>query len=121
MSVSFRLHYPYITQFSKMCCLVSWIPHLWQLICSGVISFLVTNVSLDPSQPILILNMYRISFTLCLFIFIYSYALTLYFLSPSSQNSFSVGNSLSIYVLIRAPLTISWLIFVLTIFYHCEY
>ena len=81
----------------------------------------MVSVSLDPSQPILILNIQRISFTLCLFSFIYSYAFTLYFLSPSSQNSFSVGNSLSIYVRTRAPLTISQLMFVLTIFCHYEY
>ena len=119
--LSFCLPCSYITHPSIICYLVSGVPHLWQLILSGCMSFLITNVSLDPSQPILILNMYLISFTLCLFNLMYSYALTLYSLSPNSQNNFSVGNSLSIYVLVRAPLTISQLMFVFTILYHCEY
>ena len=121
MLFSFCLPYSYTKHSSKMCYLVSGVPHLWQLIESCCISFLITNVSLAPSHPILILNMYLISFTLCLFILIYSCAFTLYFLSPSCQNSFNVGNSFSIYVRVRAPFTISWLIFVLTILCHSLY
>ena len=94
--MSFYLPWLYIMHSSIICCLVSGLSHLWQFTFCGYISFLVTSVSRDPSQPILILNMYRISFTLCLFNLIYSYAFTLYDLPPSSQNSFNVGNSLSI-------------------------
>ena len=104
--MSFCLPWLYIIHSSIICYLVSGLPHLWQFIFSGYMSFLIANVSRDPSHPILILNMYLISFTLCLFNLMYSCAFTLYNLPPSSQNNFSVGNSLSIYVLVRAPLTI---------------
>ena len=99
-----------------MCSLVSGVSHLWQFTCSGRNNFLISNVPLDPSHPILILNIYLISFILCLFNLMYFYAVTLYFLYPSSQNSFNVGNSLSICVRVCACLTMSLFILVLTIF-----
>ena len=94
--MSFYLPWSYITHSSIICYLVSGLSHLWQFIFYGYMSFLVTSVSRDPSQPILNLNIYRISFTLCLFNLMYSCAFTLYSLPPSSQNSFNVENSLSI-------------------------
>ena len=101
-----------------MCYLVSGIPHLWQFSSSAEISLRMNRVSLEPSQPILSLNIYLISFILCLLSLIYSYALTLYLSWPRVQKSFSVGNSFCIYVLFRAFLTISLLMFILTSFYH---
>ena len=104
---SFLLCLLYISQFSKMCARVSSTPHLWQFSCCSSISFLMCRVSLEPSHPILILNMYLISLTLCLFNLMYIYVLGWYFWPPNSQKSFSVGNSFYIYVLLRAFLIIS--------------
>ena len=115
---SFLLDVLHISQLSSICYLVSATPHLWQFICCASISFLVCNVSLDPSHPILILNIYLISFILCLFVLIYSYALASYLSPPNSQNSIKVGNSFYIYVLSRAFLMISLFIAYLTILYH---
>ena len=115
---SFLLDALYISQLSSICYLVSATPHLWQFIWCASISFLVCSVSLDPSHPILILNMYLISVILCLFVLIYSYALASYLSPPNSQNSINVGNSFYIYVLSRAFLMISLFIACLTIPYH---
>ena len=115
---SFLLCLLYISQLSNMCCFASISPHLWQLIYCASINFLICNVSLDPSHPILILNIYLISLILCLFVLIYSCALTSYFSSPNSQNSFKVGNSFCIQVLLRAFLMISLLIYYLMIPCH---
>ena len=101
-----------------MCYLVSGVPHRWQFSSYACISFRMNNVSLDPSQPILSLKMYLISFILCLLSLIYSYVLILYLSWPRVQKSFSVGNSFCICVLSRAFLTISLLMFILTNFYH---
>ena len=115
---SFLLCLLYISQFSNMCYLVSSTPHLWQLICCKSISFLMCSVSLEPSHPILILNMYRISSILCLFVLMYTYVLGSYHYPPSSQKSFNVGNSFCVYVLLRAFLIISLFKAILTRPYH---
>ena len=104
---NFLLCLLYISQFSKMWDRVSSTPHLWQFICCRSISFLMCSVSLEPSHPILILNMYLISLTLCLFVLMYTYVLGSYSWPPNSQKSFNVGNSFCICVLFRAFLIIS--------------
>ena len=115
---SFRLGALYISQLSSMCYLVSATPHLWQLICWTSISFLVCSVSLDPSHPILILNIYFTSIILCLLVFMYSYALASYLSPPNSQNNNKVGNTFCVYVLSLAFLMISSFIACLTILFH---
>ena len=103
---------------SSMCCLLSIIPHQWQYISSWRIKFLVYNVSLLPSHPILILKIYLISLTQCLFSLMYSCVLTWYLFCPSSQKSLSIGNSFCIYVLCLALRRISLLMMLLTIYCH---
>ena len=75
------------------------------------------SVSLLPSQPVLNLKMYLISFILYLFNFMYIYVLAVQLL-PSSQNNLRVGNSLFTMVLFFAFLIISRFRDLLTRFFH---
>ena len=91
----------YMTHDSIMCYLVSSTPHAWQLSCPSSKRCRRDSVSLEPSHPVLILKMYLISCTLCLLVLMYVYVVCLYPIA-NSQNSFIVGNSLSVYVLFLA-------------------
>ena len=108
----------YSSQSSIICFLVSIVPHQWHVNSSSVISFLMNSVSLLPSHPILSLKMYLISSIMYLFSLMYSYVLMAYLFPPSSQKSFSVGNSLLIIVLYLAFLIISWFRAFLTSWFH---
>ena len=108
----------YNSHYSMICYLDSKVPHQWQFICSYVISFRSLRVSLLPSHPMRILNMYLISLIICLFSLKYFWAFIQYSFLPNSQNSLRVGNSFSTIVLYLACYRMFLFICFFTIYFH---
>ena len=101
-----------------ICSLLSFIQHSWHRSVSPFFNnFLIYNVSLDPSLSILILNIYPISLTLCLFNLIYIWVVC-FSPYPNHQYSLSVPNSFFQIVLYFASYIILMLIYLFTSFFH---